>query len=140
MQRPSGAAKTLTRVRPGTELTTDVGDVAIFPSGNVSDTRAVDQGATMVIFETVTQGGNPRGPIAQSRHGFPPCRDRADVPFVVRTPRVHPSGRVLLMLVLCMVIALVLLRAALTARANMLRSEVSRSHCNIHGWPMQRSN
>lgn len=40
---------------PGTELTASAGDVAIFPSGNVSDTRAGDKGATMIILEIVTQ-------------------------------------------------------------------------------------
>ena len=39
---------------PGVELTASTGDVAIFPSGNVSDTRAGDEGATMIIFEIVT--------------------------------------------------------------------------------------
>jgi quercetin dioxygenase-like cupin family protein len=41
----------------GTELTAGPGDVAIFPSGNVSDTRAGDEGATMIILEIVTQEG-----------------------------------------------------------------------------------
>lgn len=40
---------------PGTDLTASTGDVAIFPSGNVSDTRAGDEGATMIILEIVTQ-------------------------------------------------------------------------------------
>ena len=39
---------------PGVELTASTGDVAISPSGNISDTRAGDEGATMIIFEIVT--------------------------------------------------------------------------------------
>ena len=39
------------------ELTAAEGDVAIFPSGNVSDTRAGPEGATMIILEIVTQSG-----------------------------------------------------------------------------------
>ncbi len=39
---------------PGVELTASVGDVAVFPSGNVSDTRAGPEGATMLILEIVT--------------------------------------------------------------------------------------
>jgi quercetin dioxygenase-like cupin family protein len=39
---------------PGVELTATAGDVAIFPSGNVSDTRAGEKGATMLILEIVT--------------------------------------------------------------------------------------
>lgn len=42
---------------PGVELTAAAGDVAIFPSGNRSDTRAGDQGAEMLILEIVTQEG-----------------------------------------------------------------------------------
>ena len=42
---------------PGVELTAEAGDVAIFPSGNRSDTRAGDQGAEMLILEIVTQAG-----------------------------------------------------------------------------------
>jgi quercetin dioxygenase-like cupin family protein len=40
---------------PGVELAAEAGDVAIFPSGNRSDTRAGDGGATMLILEIVTQ-------------------------------------------------------------------------------------
>ena len=39
---------------PGTEVTASVGDVAIFPSGNVSDTRAGEEGATLLVLEIVT--------------------------------------------------------------------------------------
>lgn len=39
---------------PGVELTASAGDVAVFPSGNVSDTRAGPEGATMIILEIVT--------------------------------------------------------------------------------------
>ncbi len=39
---------------PGVEVTANVGDVAIFPSGNVSDTRAGDEGATILVLEIVT--------------------------------------------------------------------------------------
>lgn len=42
---------------PGVELTAVTGDVAIFPSGNVSDTRAGHEGATMIILEIVTAAG-----------------------------------------------------------------------------------
>jgi len=42
---------------PGVELTAEAGDVAIFPSGNRSDTRAGDQGAEMLILEIVTAEG-----------------------------------------------------------------------------------
>lgn len=51
----TGAEATPEVGEPGVELTATSGDVAIFPSGNVSDTRAGDQGATMIIFEIVTQ-------------------------------------------------------------------------------------
>lgn len=40
---------------PGVELTASAGDVAIFPSGNISDTRAGEDGATMIILEIVTE-------------------------------------------------------------------------------------
>jgi quercetin dioxygenase-like cupin family protein len=39
---------------PGRELTAEAGDVAIFPSGNRSDTRAGAEGAEMLILEIVT--------------------------------------------------------------------------------------
>lgn len=39
---------------PGVEVTASVGDVAIFPSGNVSDTRAGAEGATLLVLEIVT--------------------------------------------------------------------------------------
>jgi hypothetical protein len=39
---------------PGVEVTAAVGDVAIFPSGNVSDTRAGAEGATLLVLEIVT--------------------------------------------------------------------------------------
>lgn len=39
---------------PGVELTAAAGDVAIFPSGNRSDTRAGEEGAEMLILEIVT--------------------------------------------------------------------------------------
>ena len=42
---------------PGVELTAEAGDVAIFPSGNRSDTRAGAEGAEMPILEIVTQTG-----------------------------------------------------------------------------------
>jgi quercetin dioxygenase-like cupin family protein len=42
---------------PGVELTAEAGDVAIFPSGNRSDTRAGAKGAVMLILEIVTQAG-----------------------------------------------------------------------------------
>ena len=38
---------------PGAEATTAEGDVAIFPAGNVSDTRAGNEGVTLLIFELV---------------------------------------------------------------------------------------
>ncbi len=46
---------------PGTEATTETGDSAIFPAGNISDTRAGDEGATLLIFELVaeTDEGTP---------------------------------------------------------------------------------
>ena len=48
---------------PGVELTAGPGDVAVFPSGNVSDTRAGPDGATMIILEIVTaeDDGTPVG-------------------------------------------------------------------------------
>jgi hypothetical protein len=39
---------------PGVEVTASVGDVAIFPSGNISDTRAGAEGATLLVLEIVT--------------------------------------------------------------------------------------
>ena len=42
---------------PGIELTAAAGDVAIFPSGNRSDTRAGAEGAEMLILEIVTRAG-----------------------------------------------------------------------------------
>lgn len=39
---------------PGVEVTAAVGDVTIFPSGNVSDTRAGAEGATLLVLEIVT--------------------------------------------------------------------------------------
>ena len=42
---------------PGTEATTETGDSAIFPAGNVSDTRAGDEGVTLLIFELVAEAG-----------------------------------------------------------------------------------
>ena len=42
---------------PGVELTAAAGDVAIFPSGNRSDTRAGAEGAEMLILEIVTATG-----------------------------------------------------------------------------------
>lgn len=39
---------------PGAELTAVAGDVAVFPAGNRSDTRAGDEGVTILIFEIVT--------------------------------------------------------------------------------------
>jgi hypothetical protein len=46
---------------PGTDLTAAAGDVAIFPSGNRSDTRAGAEGAEMLILEIVTQAGTDGG-------------------------------------------------------------------------------
>src|SRR5918998_6855574 len=43
---------------PGVDLTAGVGDTAIFPSGNRSDTRAGPEGATMLILEIVTAEGD----------------------------------------------------------------------------------
>ena len=43
---------------PGVDLTAAVGDTAIFPSGNRSDTRAGPEGATMLILEIVTAEGD----------------------------------------------------------------------------------
>jgi len=43
---------------PGVELTAAAGDVAIFPSGNRSDTRAGAEGAEMLILEIVTAAGD----------------------------------------------------------------------------------
>ncbi len=42
---------------PGTEATTETGDSAIFPAGNISDTRAGDEGVTLLIFELVAEHG-----------------------------------------------------------------------------------
>ncbi|MDP9370086.1 MAG: hypothetical protein M3Q03_17750 [Chloroflexota bacterium] len=42
---------------PGTEATTEAGDSAIFPAGNISDTRAGDEGVTLLIFELVAEDG-----------------------------------------------------------------------------------
>ena len=42
---------------PGAELMAQEGDVVIFPSGNVSDTRAGDEGATILVLEIVTAEG-----------------------------------------------------------------------------------
>ena len=42
---------------PGEEATTEEGDSAIFPAGNISDTRAGDEGATLLIFELVADEG-----------------------------------------------------------------------------------
>ncbi|MDP9370612.1 MAG: hypothetical protein M3Q03_20480 [Chloroflexota bacterium] len=42
---------------PGTEATTQTGDSAIFPAGNISDTRAGDEGVTLLIFELVADHG-----------------------------------------------------------------------------------
>jgi quercetin dioxygenase-like cupin family protein len=42
---------------PGTEVTAHEGDVVIFPSGNVSDTRAAAKGATILVLEIVTHEG-----------------------------------------------------------------------------------
>ncbi len=39
---------------PGVEVTAAEGDVVIFPSGNVSDTRAGAEGATLLVLEIVT--------------------------------------------------------------------------------------
>src|SRR5680860_747687 len=39
---------------PGVEVTASEGDVVIFPSGNVSDTRAGAEGATLLVLEIVT--------------------------------------------------------------------------------------
>ena len=41
---------------PGQELTANAGDAVIVPSGNVSDTRAGDEGATILIFEFAAAG------------------------------------------------------------------------------------
>jgi quercetin dioxygenase-like cupin family protein len=49
---------------PGTEVTASEGDVVIFPSGNISDTRAGDEGATLLVLEIVTAEdgmGTPEG-------------------------------------------------------------------------------
>lgn len=40
---------------PGAELTAGAGDVAVFPSGNRSDTRAGEDGAEMLILEIVSE-------------------------------------------------------------------------------------
>ncbi|MDP9364523.1 MAG: hypothetical protein M3Q10_09930 [Chloroflexota bacterium] len=40
---------------PGEELTAQAGDTAIFPAGNYSDTRAGEDGATLLIFEIVPE-------------------------------------------------------------------------------------
>ncbi|MDP9358226.1 MAG: hypothetical protein M3Q71_11030 [Chloroflexota bacterium] len=42
---------------PGMEATTQTGDSAIFPAGNISDTRAGDEGVTLLIFELVAEHG-----------------------------------------------------------------------------------
>jgi quercetin dioxygenase-like cupin family protein len=42
---------------PGMEVTAQEGDVVIFPSGNVSDTRAGEEGATILVLEIVTAEG-----------------------------------------------------------------------------------
>jgi len=39
---------------PGVEVTAAQGDVVIFPSGNVSDTRSGPDGATILVLEIVT--------------------------------------------------------------------------------------
>lgn len=48
---------------PGVEVTAAEGDVVIFPSGNVSDTRAGAEGATLLVLEIVTaeDGATPEG-------------------------------------------------------------------------------
>ncbi len=51
------AAVTPETAGPGTEVTTAVGDSAIFPAGNVSDTRAGDEGVTLLIFELIVAEG-----------------------------------------------------------------------------------
>lgn len=51
----AGMEATPTVGAAGMELTAKAGDVAIFPSGNRSDTRAGAEGATMIILEIVSQ-------------------------------------------------------------------------------------
>ncbi len=51
----AGATATPEMAGPGTEATTETGDSAIFPAGNISDTRAGDEGATLLIFELVAE-------------------------------------------------------------------------------------
>jgi len=46
------------------EATTVVGDYAIFPGGNFSDTRAGEEGATLLIFELVVAAGAEATPAA----------------------------------------------------------------------------
>ena len=52
-----GAAATPESAGPGEEVTSVQGDTVIFPAGNVSDTRAGDEGATLLILELVAQEG-----------------------------------------------------------------------------------
>ena len=51
----AGTEATPETAGPGVEATTGVGDVAIFPGGNRSDTRAGDDGVTLLIFELVAE-------------------------------------------------------------------------------------
>ena len=59
--RPDGAegAATPEAAGPGAEVTCVAGDTVIFPAGNVSDTRAGDEGATLLILELVVAEGTP---------------------------------------------------------------------------------
>lgn len=60
----AGAAATPVLAGPGMEATTVVGDYAIFPGGNFSDTRAGEEGATLLIFELVVAAGAEATPAA----------------------------------------------------------------------------
>lgn len=51
---PSFCARSIHDNLPGVEVTAAEGDVVIFPSGNVSDTRAGAEGATLLVLEIVT--------------------------------------------------------------------------------------
>ena len=57
--RPDGeeGAATPAAAGPGEEVTSVQGDTVIFPAGNVSDTRAGKEGATLLILELVAQAG-----------------------------------------------------------------------------------
>ncbi len=49
---------------PGEEATTVAGNSAICPAGNVSDTRAAPEGATLLIFELVVAAAAEGTPAA----------------------------------------------------------------------------